>query len=296
MKICSLSDIHGNLQLNIPKCDVLCICGDIVGLNDQRNMDKSSHWWYNRFTKWVNSLPCEKVIIVPGNHDFFIELMYNEGSIDIIKEDLAMLTKDKLILLLDDEYTYKGKKFYGNPWIEPIDFQEDRWAFSNKGTSEEKLKRYSNIPKTCDILLTHDSPFYNNRLNEFAEFIKYDSNKYHFFGHWHDGMSCPEEGRYNCSILNDMYRIKTVKPIEIEIMTKQEIQEVKQHTLDIIITLLEKAIADTDGEITNLGMIDILKEFKEQVSDEDITEDNSDIEDETSEIVDLQETNVDLNE
>ena len=54
-------------------------------------------------------------------------------------------------------------------------------------------------------------------------------------------------------------------------------------------------IADTDGEITNLGMIDILKEFKEQVSDEDITEDNSDIEDETSEIIDLQETNVDLN-
>ena len=79
-------------------------------------------------------------------------------------------------------------------------------------------------------------------------------------------------------------------------MSDQEIQEVKQHTLDIIITLLEKAIADTDGEITNLGMIDILKEFKEQVSDEDITEDNSDIEDETSKIMDLQETNVDLNE
>lgn len=70
MKICGLSDIHGQFR-DIPECDVLCITGDIVGLNDQRSIDASRHWWYTRFTKWVNRLPCKKVIITPGNHDFF---------------------------------------------------------------------------------------------------------------------------------------------------------------------------------------------------------------------------------
>ncbi|QOR57526.1 DNA double-strand break repair protein [uncultured phage cr125_1] len=73
MKICSLSDIHGQFK-DIPECDVLCIPGDIINLNDQRSIDASRHWWYNRFTNWVNRLPCKKVIITPGNHKLFLIL------------------------------------------------------------------------------------------------------------------------------------------------------------------------------------------------------------------------------
>lgn len=74
MKVCSLSDLHGNF-IDIPECDVLCICGDIVGLVEQRSIEQSRHWWYNRFTNWVNKLPCKKVIITPGNHDFFLKML-----------------------------------------------------------------------------------------------------------------------------------------------------------------------------------------------------------------------------
>lgn len=49
MKVCGLSDLHGNF-IDIPECDVLCICGDIVGLVEQRSIEQSRHWWYNRFT------------------------------------------------------------------------------------------------------------------------------------------------------------------------------------------------------------------------------------------------------
>ena len=73
MKICGISDIHGNLIENIPECDVLCICGDIVTLNAQRNIEASKHWWETKFIKWVDKLPCKKVIIIPGNHDFYLE-------------------------------------------------------------------------------------------------------------------------------------------------------------------------------------------------------------------------------
>lgn len=71
MKICGISDIHGNLLENIPKCDVLCIAGDVITLNAQRIFDASEYWWKNRFIPWVMQLPCKKVLVVPGNHKLF---------------------------------------------------------------------------------------------------------------------------------------------------------------------------------------------------------------------------------
>ena len=39
LKITAISDIHGDLPI-IDPCDVLCICGDIVPLEIQRNYTK----------------------------------------------------------------------------------------------------------------------------------------------------------------------------------------------------------------------------------------------------------------
>ena len=68
MKICAISDIHGNL-INIPECDVLCIAGDVVNLLAQRDNEESDKFWSITFVNWVDKLPCKKVIVVPGNHD-----------------------------------------------------------------------------------------------------------------------------------------------------------------------------------------------------------------------------------
>lgn len=79
MTICGISDLHGNLINNIPKCDVLCICGDVINLNDQRDIPASKKWWETRFIEWVKQLPCDHVIVVPGNHKLFLILyvIYN---------------------------------------------------------------------------------------------------------------------------------------------------------------------------------------------------------------------------
>lgn len=119
MKICGLSDIHGQFR-DIPECDVLCITGDIINLNDQRSIDASRHWWYTRFTKWVNRLPCKKVIITPGNHDFFLEDAYNKGYYNKLKQDLSARTDNKLVILINEQCEYEGIKFYGCPYINPI--------------------------------------------------------------------------------------------------------------------------------------------------------------------------------
>jgi len=198
MKICAISDIHGNLLTNIPECDILCICGDIINLNDQRNLESSRKWLYTRFSNWVIKQKCEKVIIIPGNHDFLIEDANKNKYIDELKEDLTNRTNGKLVLLINETYNYNNVNFYGCPYINPIGFQEDKWAFS---TRDENLYK---IPENTDILLTHDNPYKNFILYQnLSEHIKF-----HFYGHWHDGKDDPKEGRYNCSILNDYYNFK----------------------------------------------------------------------------------------
>ena len=73
MIICAISDLHGNLNFNIDKCDLLLICGDIVPLNIQMNHKKSRKWIVNDFDKWCNSQPCDKVLFIAGNHDMCME-------------------------------------------------------------------------------------------------------------------------------------------------------------------------------------------------------------------------------
>lgn len=243
MKICGISDIHGNLLENVPECDVLCIAGDVITLNAQRNFDASEYWWKNRFVPWVMQLPCKKVLVVPGNHDIYLEHLYNEDKWKEFCDYIAINTEGKLHFLIDQSFEYEGIKFYGTPWINPIDFQKNKWAFENYNFSDKNP--YSNIPK-CDILITHDSPFKNELLNLNAQ----NKCKYHLFGHWHDGESKPSERKYNCSRLNDYYSFK--KNFEFP-------------TINI----------DTTMEKTKY---EILQEFAEEVKNNLIIEDLEDLE------------------
>lgn len=272
MKICGISDIHGEF-IDTPVCDVLCICGDIVGLNDQRSLDASRKWWYNRFTSWVNRQPCDKVIITPGNHDFFLEDAYKKGYYKELQEDLSVRTNGKLVILINEEYTYNGIKFYGCPYINPITFQEGRWAFEDNYRTLGDLETCYNIPNNIDILLTHDNPYENEIL---YNSLTKSTIQYHFFGHWHDGADSKEKGHYNCSMLNDMYnRKKGWKPIEIEIMTPSDKIEINKEYLSTLIYYFRAFSALKGGKIG----IDEVKEFfalqKEQLgmmSEEDKVE------------------------
>lgn len=241
MKICGISDIHGNLLENIPECDVLCIAGDVITLNAQRNFDASEHWWKDRFVPWIIKLPCKKVLVIPGNHDIYLEHLYNEDKWEEFCDYMAMNTEGKLHFLIDQSFEYEGISFYGTPWIEPISFQENKWAFEIKEDNP-----YSKIPK-CDVLITHDSPFENTKLS--VNSIK-TKCKYHFFGHWHDGFECHLNGKYNCSRLNDYYNFK--KNFEFPTIN--------------INTTMEKT------------KYEILQEFAEEIKDNLIIEDLEDLE------------------
>ena len=247
MKICGISDIHGDLNVNIPECDVLCICGDVINLNDQRDIPTSRKWWETKFIKWVESLPCKKVIVIPGNHDFVLERMYIYDSWSWWKNHMLLLSKFKVEFLVDEEYEYEGITFYGTPWIKPIEFQEGKWAFE-RNFNEDPIE----IPN-CDVLLTHDNPFENEHIR-----VSNTTAPYHLFGHWHDGEDDSIRGRFNCSVLDNMYnRKKKFKCVIIDIMTEKEaiakvIKKLEESTLF-------KCPQSNDIANHNKKIIDLLK-------------------------------------
>ena len=226
MKIAGISDLHGYLPDNIPICDVLCISGDIIPLQIQRKTFASIRWWLRDFCNWISRLPCKKVIFTAGNHDIVIERLYKSNLFYKFIALLEQYSNDKAILLINEQYTYKGINFYGFPYIRPIPFQKGKWAFEDDYKGINSPSVYDTIPKTdIDVLITHDTPFKNNCLDKIAENLPYTTI---FYGHWHDGASDEFQEQYNCSIRDDEYNIKKdfeIPVVEVE-TEKSKIEEI----------------------------------------------------------------------
>ena len=256
MKIVGLSDIHGLLLKpeDVPQCDVVCICGDIVPLDYQNDTIKSVSWFLLNFLPWTDKLRCDKVIFIGGNHDFFLEnlhkrcaaypptnncpecpgipeLMWRRPS-DVMKRLLVGTHKgaSKLVYLCDNSYEYKGVTFYGTPWISDL----QNWAFYKDDAS--LAKAYDNIPYTVDVLLTHMPSMLNDTgmvrqngcFNSWAQYgntylakcITERNIKYALCGHVHSGNHHPElcggTQVVNVSIKDEDYK-RSYEPFEFEV-------------------------------------------------------------------------------
>lgn len=226
MKICAISDLHGWLP-EINSCELLLISGDIIPLDIQRNYVNSANWFYTEFTDWIGKLPCDKVLFIAGNHDFYLSRVLDFP----IKE----WTKGKCEYLQDSLYKYldsTGKEWniYGTPWTHKF----GNWAFMLDDKS--LINMYQKMPSNIDILLTHDTPRYKElgvlppskwSLEEvdvgntpLIKFIEEKQPKYVFCGHLHTCKSKYEKINksevYNVSILNNDYQ-KTYTPLYLEI-------------------------------------------------------------------------------
>jgi len=231
LHICAMSDLHGHLPKGVPVCDVVCICGDIVPLDYQHDTIKSVAWFIEDFTPWAESLPCDRVIFIGGNHDFFLHNLAKGQNIDnIVKDSKDVMQRifpggnygkhKKIVYLFDNSYEYKGKRFYGTPWISDL----SNWAFY---ANYDRLKEiYSHIPKNCDVLLTHMPPTANdcglvmqpgfNYLRNFGsdiltETINTRNIKWALCGHVHSGRHTSNEingtNFVNVSLKDEDYRV-----------------------------------------------------------------------------------------
>ena len=225
MKIVAFSDTHGVRPLPIvDPCDVVIIAGDFIPLEIQRSSRKSKQWFKNVFLEWVKDLQCEKIILVGGNHDFFLDWSDKEKIKSIISE--AGL-EDKVIYLQDELYEYNGKTFYGTPCCEG----PQGWAFVPTDTQVY----YEKIPN-CDVLITHQPPrvekvgcsfpgtmWEENWGSEKLRLAMIDKDiKVNICGHIHTGThGGVQDGYYdrkiyNVSILDEQYKI-LYQPLEIEL-------------------------------------------------------------------------------
>lgn len=244
MKICGLSDIHGKLIEDIPKCDVLCLCGDIIPLDIQRNKNQSITWWSVKFTDWVNKLKCKKVLVVPGNHDFLLEELDTKvgSENNYLTKVIDDLTEGKVTFLVNKEYVYDGIKFFGCPYIAPIIGIPGKWAFEDI----EDESKFNNIPENVDVLLTHENPNYNYKLRNAVEKIK--NLKLHLFGHWHDGISYADLKQQNCSLLNDSYNTREcihIPTFEVEAIRRFSVEELLE---DAQCTLMNEQLSGGDSK------------------------------------------------
>lgn len=238
VKVVAISDLHGYLPKDIPECDVVCICGDIVPLDYQQHLVKSISWFLLDFKPWAEALPCDKVIFVAGNHDFFLEKLHGgraclpecDYSDEIIWNSPSSIMKSllvgnhksqsKLVYLCDNSYEYKGVVFYGTPWIAEL----ARWAFYLP--NDELIKKYDKIPKKVDVLLTHMPAsvagvgtvyqggwnFMNNYGSEaLSEAVMNRDITWNLCGHVHSGNHVPTllDGTnfVNVSIKNEGYEV-----------------------------------------------------------------------------------------
>ena len=234
MLLTAISDTHGQQEIvEIPKSDILCICGDIVPLKMQRNIPESFSWFRKRFIKWCKEQPVEQIYLVGGNHDFFLE---NDPK-----------RVHELLLGTNINYLYNSGAEYLDSdgilwtiWGSPLCHIFGNWAFMP--SEEEQSETLELIPKNLDILLTHDAPYGRNDQC-FESYYPYDhigsypllgavqekKPKYHFTGHLHTSnhnIIDYDGTKTACvSILNEDYEA-VFKPLTLELHKNLEDSDV----------------------------------------------------------------------
>ena len=144
LRIACISDFHGNLDFEVPDCDLVLIAGDICGSSKRKHQLEFLH---NKFWSFLDTMTSRHipVIMTPGNHDW------------IFQEEPDLIENLPCKVLIDKEkYFMKGGEsliIYGSPWQKR--FYD--WAF-NLDPDDLKLK-WNEIPEDTEVLLLH-SPVY----------------------------------------------------------------------------------------------------------------------------------------
>ncbi|MFB6346656.1 MAG: metallophosphatase domain-containing protein [bacterium] len=176
-RIVAISDTHGQHGLlDIPDGDLLVHAGDFAARGRIQDI--------NPFNDWLDSLPHEEIIFVPGNHDFCFEAR--------AQQETAINRLQAADVLIDQVTTVDGLKIWGSPW-QPEFFD---WAF-NLPRGKPLREKWDLIPEDVDVLITHGPPFKigdtvqpkNESVGceDLRDRVREVVPEVHVFGHIHEG-------------------------------------------------------------------------------------------------------------
>lgn len=222
MKVCCVSDLHGNL-VKIPPCDVLVIAGDITPATaspiDHKYLNHTK-WFNGVFNQYLKKIPAKRILAIAGNHDFVLENPLYSNNIIVQWTYLQDSFVD-----IEDEESSRLVRFYGTPWTPWF----RHWAFNSPQLyPEDFLKRkYELIPEGVDVLISH-GPAYgigdycnSSHVGSHAldEWVISKEPQYLVSGHIHEGYGTRQRGKtthINCSVVDEHYSLVN-EPIVFEI-------------------------------------------------------------------------------
>lgn len=207
MKLVLMADNHNYYDdIKVPDGDVLIHAGDYSGMGTIPELVT--------FNKWLGSLPHVCKIFVPGNHDGLFET----------DQPFAMGLLNNAITLIDNEFVWKGIKFYGTP-CQPF---FNNWHF-NVSDEAKRTETFDKIPDTTNVLITHCPPYGILDKTKAGEYcgdpilknrISYlRALRLNVFGHIHEASGTKRLAPVtyaNASVTDEKYNL-TKQPIVFEI-------------------------------------------------------------------------------
>ena len=159
-------------EVEVPAGDILICVGDFTMFS--KNLSAIED-----FNEWLGELPHRHKLVVPGNHEFFLESNPERRSL-----------LDNANVLIDESVEIEGLNIHGSP-MTPL-----YGAAFGKSSQTDRERHWSKVPNNTHVLITHGPPFgildlspdqtermgdpeLRNRVRALA------SLKLHAFGHVH---------------------------------------------------------------------------------------------------------------
>lgn len=205
MKLICIADTHTRENLlNIPDGDILIHAGDFSEVGTFRETKAFLSWFSNQNHAYK--------ILVPGNHDFYLEKERYE-KLKPYLQGVHILINESLII--------NNLHFWGSPNTS----LGERWAFGLKVDQIEN--HWEKIPRKANIVITHNPPYdiLDHTKNKHVgcpylrRQIEHLQPDYHIFGHAHDNYGKIKLGKttyINATSFDDKY-ITPNKPIIINL-------------------------------------------------------------------------------
>ncbi len=172
LQLVLLSDTHEqHREAEVPHGQILIHTGDF-------SMMSRSLTSIVDFNDWLGELPHRFKLLVPGNHDFWLEADASRRSL------LSNAT-----VLINESMDIEGLRFWGSP-VTPL----YGGAFG-RSSVEDRRRLYASIPKDVDVLITHGPPLgildvspgsdYHQGDPVLLDAVQRVRPKLHVFGHVH---------------------------------------------------------------------------------------------------------------
>jgi predicted phosphohydrolase len=172
LRLVLLSDTHElHREVDVPDGDIFIHAGDFTIFS--KSMDAVAD-----FNDWLGGLPHRYKIVVPGNHEFFLEA-----------EPSERFMLDNAIVLINEGTEIDGLRIWGSP-VTPL----YGGAFGLR-SAKDRRRLYAQIPHGIDVLVTHGPPFgildtapisgLHEGCPELLDVVEQVRPKLHVFGHIH---------------------------------------------------------------------------------------------------------------